>query len=66
MPSTVLCSAAGTHVCVLAAHSYEACYPAIQKGTHGVVLVYNPDNRGHEKEIEIWYAVAAALAGGSN
>ena len=21
----------------------------------GVVLVYNPDNRAHEKEIEIWH-----------
>ena len=25
----------------------------------GVILVYNPDNRAHEKEIEIWCVVAA-------
>jgi len=30
------------------------CWPAIMKDAQGVVLVYNPDNRAHEKEIEIW------------
>ncbi|CAH8555490.1 unnamed protein product [Heterobilharzia americana] len=34
---------------------YEACWPAIFKGAHGVVFVYNPDKSHHEEELNEWY-----------
>ncbi|CAH8848709.1 unnamed protein product [Trichobilharzia szidati] len=33
---------------------FEACWPAIFKGSHGIVFVYNPDNSNHEKELNEW------------
>ena len=33
---------------------FEHCWPAIQKGAHGILLVYNPENPKHETEIEKW------------
>lgn len=44
-------------------HKYEMCWPAIMKDADGVVMVYNPDNKAHEKEIEIWYEFFAREAG---
>lgn len=43
--------------------AYESCWPAIQKGADGAVFMYNPDNRGQEKEIEIWYEYFAQHIG---
>jgi hypothetical protein len=40
-------------VCV----SYEACWPAILQGAHGVLLVYNPDKPAHEQEVDLWWVV---------
>lgn len=34
---------------------YEACWPAIAKDTHGVLLVYNPEIPTHEAELTTWY-----------
>lgn len=34
---------------------YQNCWPAIFKGAHGVILVYNPDKPSHAKELEEWY-----------
>ena len=34
---------------------YEGCYPAIMDGCDGVILVYDPGNHAHEREIELWY-----------
>ena len=39
------------------------CWPAIMRDADGVVLVYNPDNRAHEKEIEIWHEFFCREAG---
>lgn len=33
---------------------YERCWPAIQKGTHGIILTYNADNPRQEEEMESW------------
>ena len=59
--STFLCArASGPSVCTcsLPCGRYEMCWPAIMRDADGVILVYNPDNRAHEKEIEIWCVVA--------
>ena len=34
---------------------YEGCYPAIMDKCDGVILVYDPQNHAHEREIELWY-----------
>ncbi|EDV21587.1 uncharacterized protein TRIADDRAFT_59732 [Trichoplax adhaerens] len=34
---------------------YESCWPAMWKDTHGVIIVYNPDNLDHNGEISKWY-----------
>lgn len=34
---------------------YEACWPAMMQDAKAVVLMYNPENRGHEREIELWH-----------
>ena len=34
---------------------YETFWPVFCKDVHGVVMVYNPGNSKHEKEIEKWY-----------
>ena len=33
---------------------YESTWPAIIRDIHGVVVVYNPENRGHESEVGLW------------
>ncbi|CAH8536232.1 unnamed protein product [Schistosoma guineensis] len=33
---------------------YETCWPAIFKGCHGVVFVYNPDNLNHVNDLQNW------------
>ncbi len=34
--------------------SFDKCWPAIQKDANGVILVCNPDNQTHIREIEQW------------
>ena len=34
---------------------FSTCWPAFQKETNGVVIVYNPDQANHDKELETWY-----------
>ena len=34
---------------------FSTCWPAFQKDTNGVVIVYNPDEANHDKELETWY-----------
>lgn len=38
---------------------FEPMWPAIQKDADGLLLVYNPANKAHEREIEIWYRAFA-------
>ena len=33
---------------------YEKCWPAIQKGTQGIIFVYNPKNQNCEKDMEFF------------
>ena len=33
---------------------FERCWPAMVKDTRGVVMVHNPDQPQHEKELERW------------
>eukprot|EP00058_Branchiostoma_floridae_P009359 XP_002594847.1 hypothetical protein BRAFLDRAFT_86014 [Branchiostoma floridae] len=35
---------------------FEQCWPAIQQETNGVLLVFNPDQPNHDKELETWYS----------
>ena len=42
---------------------YESCWPAILKGAHGVVLVYDPTIKEQEKDIELWYKSYTARLG---
>ncbi|XP_078599715.1 intraflagellar transport protein 22 homolog isoform X1 [Branchiostoma floridae x Branchiostoma japonicum] len=37
-------------------HKFEQCWPAIQQETNGVLLVFNPDQPNHDKELETWYS----------
>eukprot|EP00052_Salpingoeca_macrocollata_P032013 m.324035 g.324035 ORF g.324035 m.324035 type:complete len:189 (-) comp31343_c0_seq1:68-634(-) len=34
---------------------FEACWPAIARGVHGVVLMFNVDQEGQENELDIWF-----------
>ena len=34
--------------------SYENCWPSIQRGAQGVILVYNSENSKHENDLEGW------------
>ena len=34
---------------------FSTCWPAFQKDANGVVIVYNPDEANHDKELETWY-----------
>ncbi|XP_028513044.1 intraflagellar transport protein 22 homolog isoform X3 [Exaiptasia diaphana] len=36
-------------------HRFSTCWPALQNDTNGVVMVYNPDQPNHDKELETWY-----------
>ena len=45
------CKAVSIVCCVC---RYEGCWPAMAKDTHGVVLVHNPNQPQHEKELERW------------
>ena len=33
---------------------FEPCWPAIMKGAQAVVIVFDPHNRAHETEVELW------------
>lgn len=33
---------------------YRNCWPAIFKGVHGIVLVYNTNKRNHAEELDEW------------
>lgn len=33
---------------------FEACWPAMAKGTTGIIFVYNPDQPNHDKDLENW------------
>ncbi|KAE8744668.1 hypothetical protein FOCC_FOCC008671 [Frankliniella occidentalis] len=35
---------------------FESCWPAFQQGTHGVVLVYDPNTAGHVNELETLFS----------
>lgn len=37
-------------------HKFSTCWPAFQKDANGVVIVYNPDEANHDKELETWYS----------
>jgi len=34
---------------------FEICWPCIQKNTNGIIFVYNPNIKAHEKQLENWY-----------
>mmetsp|Transcript_38744 Transcript_38744/g.51052 ORF Transcript_38744/g.51052 Transcript_38744/m.51052 type:complete len:181 (+) Transcript_38744:118-660(+) len=34
---------------------FESCWPAIQKDSNAVILVYNPDHPAHDQEVGLWY-----------
>ncbi|XP_072033794.1 intraflagellar transport protein 22 homolog [Amphiura filiformis] len=36
-------------------HRYDECWPAFIKDAQGVIIVYNPDQAKHGKELETWY-----------
>ncbi|CAH8497412.1 unnamed protein product [Schistosoma turkestanicum] len=42
---------------------FEACWPAIFKGSHGVVFVYNPDNPCHIEDLYNWYRLIPPYIG---
>eukprot|EP00053_Salpingoeca_punica_P020118 m.208218 g.208218 ORF g.208218 m.208218 type:complete len:190 (+) comp17798_c1_seq1:6313-6882(+) len=42
---------------------YEACWPAIADGLHGLLLVFNVDEEGQENELEIWVRKFIKVAG---
>eukprot|EP00938_MAST-03A_sp_MAST-3A-sp1_P004390 g4390.t1 len=42
---------------------FEKCWPAIQDKADGVILVYNPDNRAHGAQLELWYEYFVKKAG---
>jgi hypothetical protein len=33
---------------------YDSCWPALAQEINAVVLVYNQENKGHERELENW------------
>jgi signal recognition particle receptor subunit beta len=42
---------------------YEPCWPALMQDANAVVVMYNPENRGHEREVELWYEWFVQKAG---
>jgi len=42
---------------------YEACWPAILANVVGAILVFNPENPAHEREITRWYSAFVAKLG---
>jgi Rab-like protein 5 len=44
-------------------HQYEACWPAVMKDSDAVILMYNVENQGHIREIELWYEFFIQNAG---
>ena len=34
---------------------FEATWPAIMKDARAVIIVFDPQNRAHETEVELWY-----------
>ncbi|XP_027058261.1 intraflagellar transport protein 22 homolog isoform X3 [Pocillopora damicornis] len=36
-------------------HKFSTCWAAFQKDTNGVLIIYNPDQSSHDKELETWY-----------
>lgn len=43
--------------------SAEATWPAIRKGTDGVIVIYDPDVPGNAKEADLWYNWFVTQAG---
>eukprot|EP01001_Neometanema_parovale_P010327 NODE_6562_length_837_cov_90.675070_g6326_i0.p1 GENE.NODE_6562_length_837_cov_90.675070_g6326_i0~~NODE_6562_length_837_cov_90.675070_g6326_i0.p1 ORF type:complete len:203 (-),score=42.58 NODE_6562_length_837_cov_90.675070_g6326_i0:170-778(-) len=41
------------------ADRYQSCWLALMKESHGIIFVYNPDSKQHEKEIENWHKAFA-------
>lgn len=39
-------------VCIIC--RFEPCWAALMKDTNGVILVYNPDEANHDKELDMW------------
>ena len=33
---------------------FSTCWAAFQKDTNGVLIIYNPDQSSHDKELETW------------
>lgn len=42
---------------------FEACWPAIMKDADGIVIMYDPENPGHERDVILWYDYFVANAG---
>ncbi|XP_078361898.1 intraflagellar transport protein 22 homolog isoform X2 [Oculina patagonica] len=36
-------------------HKFSTCWAAFQKEANGVLIIYNPDQANHDKELETWY-----------
>lgn len=36
-------------------HKFEACWPALQRDTHGIIFVYNPSSEDHARDLELLY-----------
>jgi hypothetical protein len=34
---------------------FEACWPALQRDTHGIIFVYNPSSGDHARDLELLY-----------
>ncbi|TGZ70494.1 hypothetical protein CRM22_003163 [Opisthorchis felineus] len=47
---------------LLSLFRYENCWPAVFKGSHGVMFVYSPDHSEHSRELEDWWVLANAIS----
>ncbi|KDR18061.1 intraflagellar transport protein 22 homolog isoform X2 [Zootermopsis nevadensis] len=36
-------------------HKFEACWPALQRDTHGIIFIYNPSSAHHARDLELLY-----------
>lgn len=36
-------------------YRFEACWPALQQDTHGIIFVYNPSKEDHARDLELLY-----------
>ena len=48
---------------VSGSHTFQACWPAIAHGAHGVVYVYNIEQKNQLAELEFWHKQFATAAG---